>query len=974
MRTFFVFLTIIVISFPLFALTVTSSDEAVNLAEEALLPDGRDNVTIRVWGPVSSGVDVRGTKEFAFTTTETGHVIYIDDYPTANMFHPVRYAFVASASGKVTAVDAESPPVNFYEYTEVETEIGNILNAAQNRRAPIPAQTDPPSRNDSYAVLMNGGYASSSNHIRYWNDLSNIYITLVYTYGFPENNIITLCSDGLNPAPDQSNGTNSPADLDGDHDDDIMYACVLAAVDAVFDSLANLLTEDDKLFIFTTDHGSSNGGWSTYQNLWNQEQLTDEHFAELLDALPQCEIIFTLEPCYSGGFLDNGVVPPGPRVGSSACRYDQVSWAMGPNYVYDEYVFHWTAAVKGEDAYGVPVDADYNNDDIIDMSEAYRYAEENDQANEDPQYSDYPAGIGASLSLWPSTTGAYLTLLSQEIDDIGGNNNGAADPGETISLETTISNYGTVAATNISGTLSTTNPYLTITQNLATFPDLASFEQGTGTPAFMVDISPDCPQGENASCTLLLEADSAYTNDLTVVFVVGDVIYNPTGPDEYGYMAYDPYDAPELPQYEWIELHPDSGGLGEQVPFTLDDQTLHFALPFTFTYYGIDYDSLTIAANGWISMEIVMEDDYSNSAIPSADGPSAMIAPYWEDISPQRANSGGVWHYYDSIEHTYTIEYNHVEQFSPTGNFETFEVILFDPAHHATLTGDGIIKMQYKDMSSVSESEGTIGIENHFEMVGIQYLFDGELDLNAHPIADEFCILYLPTVPQPSISVNLDPENPPIVIPAGGASFDFHVEIENYGLQTSDFDVWSLVTLPNGSEFGPIILRPDVFLDPGAAIVRDLTQFVPGGAPEGLYVYSMYCGDYDLGIIYGEDSFEFDKEGVDAGSGVCSWEVTGWDDELITTNQIPSTFSFLPAYPNPFNPETTLSFTLPEAADVSLTVYDIQGRIAAKLVDEWKSAGQHEVTFNASGLASGIYFARIQAGSQTVSQKLLLLK
>jgi hypothetical protein len=245
---------------------------------------------------------------------------------------------------------------------------------------------------------MNGGYNQGNNHVRYWNDLSNIYIALNHGYGFPDENIIVLCSDGLDPAPDQSNGQNSNPDLDGDGDDDIMYSCVLSNIDMVFADLANNLTEANELFIFQTDHGSSSGGWNTVFNLWNYEELTDAHFAELLETLPDCEIICTFEPCFSGGFLDDIVVPPGPIVASSACRHDEYSWAMN-NLEYDEYVFHWTAAVNWEDAYGEPVDADYNEDGIITMDEAFIYAETHDVQPEDPQYGDYPENLGSNISL-----------------------------------------------------------------------------------------------------------------------------------------------------------------------------------------------------------------------------------------------------------------------------------------------------------------------------------------------------------------------------------------------------------------------------------------------------------------------------------------------------------------------------------------------------------------------------------------------
>ena len=89
---------------------------------------------------------------------------------------------------------------------------------------------------------------------------------------------------------------------------------------------------------------------------------------------------------------------------------------------------------------------------------------------------------------------------------------------------------------------------------------------------------------------------------------------------------------------------------------------------------------------------------------------------------------------------------------------------------------------------------------------------------------------------------------------------------------------------------------------------------------------------------------------------------------------MPVEFALNPAYPNPFNPNTSLSYSLPEAAHVTLTVFDNTGREVATLVNGLVNAGSHNVSFNANGLSSGIYFARMTAGSFSASQKLVLMK
>jgi len=375
--------------------------EVVDFVVQNILKGSKNDVLLYIWGPVEQGTDVVGLKEYIFQTQSAGYVVYIDPYPTANMFHPVTYVFVNEKTGESEIKEAKSPPLNFEDYQLIETEISDRLFSVENRRALRSTQSSiqQGSKNQHiWAVLMNGGVNSYNNHVRYWNDLSNIYCALSEVYGYDDDHIIVLCSDGLDPAPDQSNGMNSNPDLDGDGDDDIMYSCTLANIELVFSDLASLLSAGDKLLIFTTDHGSSNGGWNVVLNLWNNEELTDSYFASLLADLPECEIIATFEQCFSGGFLDDVVVPPGPISASSACRYDEYSYAMS-NLEYDEYVFHWTAAVKGEDAYGVVVNADYNADGCITMDEAFLYAETHDVEDETPQYSDYPVDVGMMMSL-----------------------------------------------------------------------------------------------------------------------------------------------------------------------------------------------------------------------------------------------------------------------------------------------------------------------------------------------------------------------------------------------------------------------------------------------------------------------------------------------------------------------------------------------------------------------------------------------
>ncbi len=90
-------------------------------------------------------------------------------------------------------------------------------------------------------------------------------------------------------------------------------------------------------------------------------------------------------------------------------------------------------------------------------------------------------------------------------------------------------------------------------------------------------------------------------------------------------------------------------------------------------------------------------------------------------------------------------------------------------------------------------------------------------------------------------------------------------------------------------------------------------------------------------------------------------------------NQIPLSYN-LQVYPNPFNPSTNVIYTLPEKSNVKINLFDMLGREVKNLYDGESEAGNHKLLINASDLASGIYFIRLETGDHFKTQKILLLK
>jgi len=163
------------------------------------------------------------------------------------------------------------------------------------------------------------------------------------------------------------------------------------------------------------------------------------------------------------------------------------------------------------------------------------------------------------------------------------------------------------------------------------------------------------------------------------------------------------------------------------------------------------------------------------------------------------------------------------------------------------------------------------------------------------------------------------------------------------------------------------------------------------------------------------DTYSFDGRGYDTGKMDQSWNGSGWENywlatmtydpdgnetqyvlqmwdgsrwvdnwrklstwELLTPVQDnklrPLRYSLSPNYPNPFNPSTQIRFTLPQAADVTVKIYNILGEQIATLADELQQPGEHTIIWNASSIPSGVYFYRLTAGRFIKTKKMVLMK
>ena len=155
----------------------------------------------------------------------------------------------------------------------------------------------------------------------------------------------------------------------------------------------------------------------------------------------------------------------------------------------------------------------------------------------------------------------------------------------------------------------------------------------------------------------------------------------------------------------------------------------------------------------------------------------------------------------------------------------------------------------------------------------------------------------------------------------------------------------------------------------GTQYYPHIRQNVPTWAPLGAMKYWAYCGDYSLLDVI--DSTYFDFTVVSGFGGTSdSWDCSGWGD----ASAIPTEFALNASYPNPFNATTVIPFDLAASGNVSLKVYNLAGQLVETLVDGDMSAGHHSINWDASSVASGIYFYKLQTENNVSTMRMNLLK
>ncbi|MBK7632097.1 MAG: S8 family serine peptidase [Ignavibacteriales bacterium] len=435
------------------------------------------------------------------------------------------------------------------------------------------------------------------------------------------------------------------------------------------------------------------------------------------------------------------------------------------------------------------------------------------------------------------------------------------------------------------------------------------------------------------------------------------------GPDLFGYKWIDSNE-PNGPQYVWDDIST-TGTLATTwvATGTFDPKDEGYAGPFplgfNFKYYGVNKTEVYVSSNGLLTFGTISTNIFTNAGIPNSAVPNEYIAPFWDDLDG--VSSGTV--HYKQDGNKFIVQFTGWHKYSNTGSL-TFQIVLY---------ANGRIMFYYNNMNATLNS-ATVGIENAAGNDGLQVAY------NANYVANNLAVLFASEPDWLSNNVNSGTlfNGSSVAVELTFRAEDYPAG--NYGMDlvvTSNDPVNATVTVPVTMEISVIPVELTSFVakndrnnvtlnwatatetnNSGFQIERKLNgtnewtsvSFVSGkGTSTERNNYSFM----DKGLKVGKYSYrlkQVDLDGTFDYSPIIEVDVNAPNDYTLYQN-----------YPNPFNPSTTIEYSLPEKAEVTISIYTAIGELVTTLVKGTVEAGYQKANFNAVNLTSGTYIYQIRA-------------
>lgn len=581
------------------------------------------------------------------------------------------------------------------------------------------------------------------------------------------------------------------------------------------------------------------------------------------------------------------------------------------------------------------------------------------------------------------TGGVHLAYLNHNCDDSFGNDNGIVQNGELILLWVTIENVGTILAQDVSATIHSPDTHLVLIDTLSYYGNISPQTSSSHLTPYVFSVSPQSP---THTATFEIEMTDIYDNTWLDNFTiqiqgVGGGSGGEIGPDPYGYYIYDDTDTLTgiAPQYNWLEIAPPAGGQGIIItPITNDDDdTVSVSLPFSFKYYGITYNSIGICTNAFLELNRSTTTTPSNTVIPAAGNPRRFLAPFWDNLNPgtHHMGHGDIYQYYDAANHRWIMEFYQVAHRGMGGGsqWETFQAILLDPGYYPTPTGDGEILYQY--LVVTNSASNTVGMEDHTESRGLQYVFNNSYDQNAAPLAPGRAILITTRPP-------LTGETSPWLYIVN-YTVDDSTGGNGNGIVEPNETISITVTLENGGDTLASNVTGILRLDDTDAVITDsiasFGNIVVGGSAhnagdEYILTVDPVPADSTINCILYLNANNDTYETFNYFSLYIAMQ-PGIEDERNSNDQRKSRMT-LSVSPNPFSQKTTIHFSAPDCEYASVVIYDVTGRKVYRFIS---SGNTGEFTwFGCDGqgmtVPSGIYFAQLESERENSIRKFIFLK
>jgi hypothetical protein len=527
---------------------------------------------------------------------------------------------------------------------------------------------------------------------------------------------------------------------------------------------------------------------------------------------------------------------------------------------------------------------------------------------------------------------------------------GIIPPNELTNLSLSMSNTGRRASPVTSARLLALGPGVVVQRDSSSFPEIRAggVSDLQGDP-FVVIGNPRMVPGSKTAMALMLNSADGVIDTLNFDLQVGQSEANaPQGPDNYGYNCFDDTDSEWdiAPVYEWVEIDPDANNPdfeGSRVPF--QGQSLFKAgemvvipLPFTTRFYGVDCDTISICSNGYICpgnqpRAINLQNWRLDRGIGGGVG---MIAPFWDWLVFN--NNSKVYSYYDEDGGRFIVEWSKMRHQSNAQTDLIFEVVLGDRDLYVNEHGDTDILFQYKSIADVAGSVAqdtdipyaSVGISSPTAQTGISYVYRNTYPVTSARLANQRALLFTSSI--------------------------FKHNGVVYGHVYDAATHTPLLNATIGTAYG-------------------LTTFCD---PNGFYMFDKAVIGTNFSLIASSEGY---SDSIRSGLRIAqndSLEV----DFMLNTNpdvvpsavKLPESFGMGVVYPNPFNSSTTIAFSLPTNANVSLQIYDLTGREVSTLLQGNLNAGEHQIVWSADGVRSGLYFARLKAGRQVAVRKVMIVR